>query len=97
MNYDQMLEIPINTDMSDVVTVKDYLWKLLSTMWFEQEGFSGKRPFGDSGWDFDIYQALIAGGAIEGTLDEDGCIDNIESGAWSIVDSLINHVFGKEK
>jgi hypothetical protein len=43
-------------------TVRDYLKGLLQNLWIEGEGFSGKRPFGNSGWEYDLYQPLIAVG-----------------------------------
>lgn len=54
------------------VTIKDYLMSLLSQLWHEKDTFSGKRPFGNSGWCFDVYQALIEGGHISGIVVEDG-------------------------
>ena len=37
-------------DLDETLTVKDYLKTLLHTLWDEEDGFSGKRPFGNSGW-----------------------------------------------
>lgn len=42
-----------------LTTVRGYLKELLRTIWLEGEGFSGKRPFGDSSWYYDISNALI--------------------------------------
>lgn len=53
-------------------TVGDYLVKLLTKLWSEGEGFSGKRPFGNSGWKYELYTALGTSGAIDATLDSDG-------------------------
>jgi len=53
-------------------TVKSVLHDLLSTLWAEGEGFSGKRPFGNSGWEFDFRVALAKAGILSATLDEDG-------------------------
>lgn len=56
------------------VTVREYFLQLLSTLWREEECFNGKRPFGNSCWQFDMIRALIEAGYIEGTVvyDEDG-------------------------
>lgn len=59
-------------------TIRDYLVSLLAVVWDEDEGFSGKRPFGNSGWQTDLYLALIRGGALEGTVDEDGYPDEYD-------------------
>ena len=72
------LEVRFNSDAGDDLTVRDYLRTLLMTLWEEGEGFSGKRPFGDSGWEYDLYKPLIAGGFIPGELDEDGCVYTVD-------------------
>lgn len=59
-------------------TLVDYLKALLTTMWEENEGFSGKRPFGNSGWQYDVYKAFISAGLIEGKLDDDGCVESCD-------------------
>lgn len=47
---------------SGAYTVKGYLKALLIAVWDEGESFSGKRPFGNSGWDYDILTALVDAG-----------------------------------
>lgn len=76
-------------------TVRDYLRELLMTLWNEQEGFSGKRPFGNSGWEYDLYTPLIKAGFIEGKLDSNGCVDTITNStvAHAFVSDLILAVF----
>lgn len=56
-------------------TVRDYLVALLVKLWRDGENFSGKRPFGMSGWQYDLYDPLLRAGLIEGSFDEDGYID----------------------
>lgn len=53
-------------------TIRHYLVELAKQCWIEGECFNGKRPFGNSGWDWDVYFALTEGGFIDGTKDEDG-------------------------
>lgn len=63
-------------------TVGDYLVKLVETLWAEDEGFSGKRPFGNSGWQADVYKALRAGDVVGDDLvriDDEGYIEYPES------------------
>lgn len=72
------LEIRFDSDAGDNLTVRDYLHELLSRLWERGEGFSGKRPFGNSGWDYELYAPLVAGGFIPGTLDEDGYVDTVD-------------------
>lgn len=72
------LEVRFSSDAGYDLTVREYLRTLLMTMWEEGEGFSGKRPFGNSGWEYDLYKPLIAGGFIPGKLDEDGYVDTFD-------------------
>lgn len=39
-------------------TPREYFRKLLKALWEEGDSFSGKRPFGNSGWDSDLFDAL---------------------------------------
>lgn len=66
-------------DLSKELTIKDYLVKLLEKLWEEDEGFSGKRPFGNSGWQYDLYACLIKNNVLDGKLDEDGYVDEIDT------------------
>jgi hypothetical protein len=60
-------------------TVHTYLLALLETLWLEGEGFSGKRPFGNSGWHYDVYKALGDAGIIDIEYDDDGDIEDVDS------------------
>lgn len=68
-------------DIDETVTVREYLRRLLSTLWAEGEGFSGKRPFGNSCWEYSLYEAVVRAGKVEGTFDEDGCLDDFDRDA----------------
>jgi hypothetical protein len=80
ITYDaaQILNIPMNPDENDAgaSTIRDYLVSLLGAVWYAGEGFSGKRPFGNSGWTGDLYEPLVKAGIIPGRMDEDGYIDD---------------------
>ena len=78
-------------------TVREYLYQLLLKMWNEKEGFDGKRPFGSSGWEHDIYKALIDGEYISGRFADDGELSGFsKSEADEFVQSLIRCVFYPE-
>lgn len=47
-------------------TVREYLVALLAAVWDEGEGFDGKRPFGNSGWEGEVLEALDAAGIPDG-------------------------------
>jgi hypothetical protein len=63
-----VLDCPMQENDSGAATIKGYLKALLFTLWDEEECFSGKRPFGNSGWTNDIAVALVDGGFIKGSV-----------------------------
>ena len=92
--YEKALAVRFDCDAGDNITVKDYLEALLRTLWNEQEGFSGKRPFGNSCWEYELYRALVEGGVIEGEISEDGDLEDFNKvDAWDFVDDLILYIF----
>ena len=72
------LDVRFTSDAGDNLTVRQYLCRLLAALWEEEEGFSGKRPFGNSGWQREVYAALVGAGFIAGTIDADGCLDRYD-------------------
>lgn len=88
------LEVRFDSDAGDDLTVRQYLHRLLATLWDEGEGFSGKRPFGNSGWEDDLYKPLIRAGFIPGKLDEDGYVEQVDAKvAGPFVSDLIAAAF----
>lgn len=78
----QVLDLPMPAgNDADAATIRDYLVKLLTLVWEDNECFDGKRPFGNSGWDYDLYGPLIEAGLITGRLDEDGFIEDVDTEA----------------
>lgn len=67
-----LLDIPMQENDANAATIRDYLVALLEALWSEGEGFSGKRPFGNSGWEYELYIALANADLIYATWDEDG-------------------------
>lgn len=80
-----ILDLPMGPNDADAVTVRDYLKALLSELWRKEDGFSGKRPFGNSGWQCEIHAALIKAGAITGKLDLEGCVEEADTAAGDIL------------
>lgn len=72
------LELRFCSDAGDNLTVRQYLHKLLFKLWKEGEGFSSKRPFGNSGWSYELYEPLIKAGFIKGDYSEDYGIENFD-------------------
>ena len=82
-------------DLDGEVSIRDYLTTLLLRVWDEGESFSGKRPFGNSGWEYDLYKPLIAANVIKGELDEDGYIDGVDDKAGHAeIERLIREMCG---
>lgn len=82
----EVLDCPMGENDADAETIGEYLVKLLETLWDEDEGFSGKRPFGNSGWQGDFDKTLIQAGFVAGSLDEYGSVGEVDGAA---VDDLI--------
>ena len=59
-----ILDVAMGPNDANAATVRDYLKALLSMVWAEEEGFSGKRPFGNSGWQDEVHSALEKVGVI---------------------------------
>ena len=78
----QILDIEFRSkDLRKKITVRKFLVQLLMTLWDEEESFSGKRPFGNSGWKSDLEIALIRAGAVAGTIVH-GFVDDIDYDAF---------------
>lgn len=78
INPQSILDLPMESNDAEASTVREYLITLLLEVWDEGEGFDGKRPFGNSGWEMDLILPLIAAGIIPGSLDEDGCLEDVD-------------------
>ena len=74
----EILNLSMSENDAGATTIGGYLHRLLGAVWAEGEGFSGKRPFGNSGWEYELYRPLIAAGAVKGTVDEYGDITGFD-------------------
>ena len=89
MTPQQLLDLPLPENDSGADTVRGYLVALLTMLWQEGEGFSGKRPFGNSSWEYDLYQPMARAGLITATFDEDGYVDSFPTTRRLKADDLI--------
>lgn len=64
-----------------IVSIGEYFLLLGKTVWNEGEGFSGKRPWGNSGWEAEVYGALAEAGFVNGKKDEDGYWETFDTEA----------------
>lgn len=94
MRLIDIINAPMQENDANAKTIGEYLRTLLLTLWEEQEGFSGKRPFGNSGWDYELYIALINCGAVDGQLDDDDYLESVDyRTADKTIYSVINAIF----
>ena len=63
---EEVLEIQFSFN-HETTTIRGYLKNLLTELWRQGESFSGKRPFGDSGWEYDLYLPLAKAGLVAST------------------------------
>ena len=58
-----VLDLPMDPEKNDAgaSSVRDYLRRLAYTVWKKGDGFSGKRPFGNSSWQYELMEPLVKG------------------------------------
>jgi hypothetical protein len=68
-----ILACPMDPESNDAgaSSVREFLAKIIQEVWTWEDSFSGKRPFGNSGWKWDIYTALINAEMIEYDVDDE--------------------------
>lgn len=71
MDAKEFLLCPMEPNDSGYATVGGYLTALLATLFWEGEGFSGKRPFGNGGWESDVARAWVRKGLLPGEITHD--------------------------
>lgn len=68
----QILDLPMGEDNdSGAATVRGYLIALLAVVWDEGDDLN---PFGNSGWKWDLYRALVTAGYVSSPFDEHGYV-----------------------
>lgn len=83
----QVLDTPMDdhSNTAGASTVRGYLVMLLVALWEQKEQFGGKRPFGESGWQYDFYVALGKAGYIAYREDANGDIDHVDKALANIL------------
>ena len=76
---DKVLDTPIYWEEADGnTTLRESLKLLLTTLIREAENFSGKRPLGNSDWQWTLGGALVKVGLLPGTVDSSDGFDEID-------------------
>ena len=84
-----ILDIEMQENDAKAKTIKEYLKKLLLGVWIKEESFNGKRPFGNSGWKYEVYVALARAKAISADMDDDNYIQDISLAEEEKANNLI--------
>lgn len=85
-----VLACPMQQNDAEAATIGKYLERLLSGVWVEDEGFDGKRSFGNSDWKFEVYIALSKAGLIDGLgLDENDYVSVFPQETRDQADDLV--------
>lgn len=67
----QILDLPLDHNDAEAATVREYLVTLLAAIWDDGDDLN---PFGNSGWKWDLYRALVKAGYANNPFDEDGYV-----------------------
>lgn len=73
-----ILKIKMQENDAGADTIGEYLALLLSGVIIEAEGFSGKRPFGNSGWYRELVEPLVRAGVVNGEVVEEWGVDGYD-------------------
>lgn len=79
-----------HSDAGDDITIREYLVALLTELWREEEAFSGKRPFGNSGWQYEVYTPLVKAGMVLGEIEDGEIIEMDTAAADKLVLAMID-------
>jgi hypothetical protein len=88
-----ILDLPMPRNDAKAATIRDYLKELVGSLIREGDSFSSKRPFGNSGWEWDMHAPLIKAGLVRGRLNEYGyCTDHDAEAADRLIVAAIKHL-----
>lgn len=79
MDIPAIMSLPMpHPESGDDSTIGENLRDIMRRVWEKEEGFSGKRPWGYSGWQLSFYEVLVKFDVIEGSFDEYGYLDSCD-------------------
>lgn len=58
VDFNEILDIELEENDAEAKTIREYLKALAYAVIYEVEGFSGKRPFGNSDWIWDLIEPI---------------------------------------
>jgi hypothetical protein len=67
MTPQEALDVPLDLPyrFDDATTLRQIIKRLASKVFEEDEGFDGKRPFGDSLWQYALNRACVRAGILD--------------------------------
>jgi len=71
MTHGNPLDLPCTISGVPFGSLREFFITCLEQLWVLEESFSGKRPLGNSGWQWGVYEALQEGGFISDAEDLD--------------------------
>ncbi len=92
----RLLDLEVPEIAEGATTVRGYLTALLATLWEQEEEFSSKRPFGGSGWRYDLLIPMARAGMIDGTFDPDGDLVSCDDDAGNVLIAAAIKAMGAE-
>jgi hypothetical protein len=97
--YEKILSLSVyfNDEENEEVTIRDYLYKIMHSLWRNPEAFKSVAPFGVYDWQHDFYITLIDNGVVNGALEENGDVLDIDfDEVDTLMFNIIGYLFGKE-
>jgi len=96
IDYEKVLDLEVEPHGSPKTTIRKYLHKLLSMVWEHRECFDGKRPFGMSDWEYDLYMPLVKAGYVRGSKKKGDDVVNVDTREGKkFVSDIIDYLFQK--
>jgi hypothetical protein len=92
MGKDKILDTEITVEGRQT-TLRKEIWKLGTDVWKRQQGFSGKRPYGDSGYYHNVVRGLVEKRLVPGVMKNEGTDDDpwwYADFDWKEVDGIIH-------
>ena len=66
----EVLDLPMpEGHESGAATIRQFFVAVADRVWNYGEEFSGKHPFGNANWHWDLYRVLVQAGVVEGFRD----------------------------
>lgn len=86
----ETLEFQMLENDADAATFKEYFIALAREVCMQEENFSGKRPFGNSGWKNELYESMIYNNLVD--AEKYNVVEGLTNIQIATLDSMINEM-----